>query len=180
MTQIYYERLEDKAEAVAKRAHQFQYRKDFTTPAYMHPMGVVENLKKAGIRNQDILCAGWLHDTVEDCNMTIGYIEREFNPRVAYLVGKLTKTPKMSREEYANVIANSCFDVKIVKLADMAQNCSTLREDYLPRDLIERKVNECRSMYLDMARKLSPRIYEMLLEEIDGINGFSRKDWERF
>jgi GTP pyrophosphokinase len=171
-----FEELEEKAEKVASKAHQFQFRKDGVTPAICHPRNVANYLKQIGINNENTLAAARLHDTVEDCNLTIGYIKKEFNPHVAYLVEKLTKNG--DREEYKNTIRNSDYEVQIIKLADILDNCSHLDDPCLPKDLVERKINDCKSLYLPMAERICPTFYSMLLDRIDGIEGFSKKDWK--
>lgn len=169
--------IEEKAEKVAEKVHQFQFRKDYVTPAICHPRNVVSYLKQAGIKDQDIICAAWLHDTVEDTPLTLDYIRREFNKRITYLVEKLTKNG--SRDQYKEIIKNSNYDVKIIKLADTVDNCSQLGDPILPKDLVERKVEDCEQLYLSMAREICPKFYSKLLDEIDGIEGFSKKDWEK-
>jgi guanosine-3',5'-bis(diphosphate) 3'-pyrophosphohydrolase len=173
-----YSTLEEKAEAFAALSHQFQYRKDNTTPAIFHPRNVVSHLKRLGIRNQDVLCGGWLHDVVEDCSVDMETLGYEFNPNVARIVGKLTRSVGMSREEYKDIIRNSDYDVKIIKIADVTDNCSNLRAPYLKRDSVSRFVNDCSTLYLGMAREISPRLYSILIDEIDGIEGFSKNIWE--
>ena len=166
------ENLKEKAERVASKAHQFQFRKDFVTPAICHPRNVVSYLKEIGINKKDILCSAWLHDTIEDSYLELSYIEKEFGPNVARIVQKLTKDG--DREKYKYVIKNSDYDVQIIKLADTLDNCSHLDDPCLPRDLAERKINDCRSLYLPMAQRICPRFYSMLLERIEG---FSKKDY---
>lgn len=46
---------------------------------------------------QDLILAGWLHDTVEDTNTKLKEIEELFGPRVAALVGAVTNEPGVNR-----------------------------------------------------------------------------------
>jgi (p)ppGpp synthase/HD superfamily hydrolase len=170
-----YSTLEEKAERVAAKAHQFQFRKDCVTPAICHPRNVVSQLREVGIKDQDIICAAWLHDTIEDSYLTAEYIREEFSPRIAGLVQRLTKNG--DREQYKEVIKNSNYDVQIIKLADMVDNCSHLNDQILPKDLVKRKVDDCKTLYLSMAEKICPEFYSKLLDEIDGIEGFSKEKW---
>lgn len=170
------EYLVKKAERVASKAHQFQFRKDHVTPAICHPRNVVNYLKGIGIADEDILCSAWLHDTVEDCSLPLDYIGKVFGSKIKRIVKKLTKDG--NREKYKKVIKNSDYDVQIIKLADTLDNCSHLDDPCLPKDLVERKVNDCKSLYLPMAERICPRFYSMLLERINGIEGFSKKDWK--
>lgn len=79
-----------RAEAFATKAHEGQERKFSGKPYIVHPSRVVTTLRAWGATD-DVLAAGWLHDTVEDCDVTVGEIKHEFGPRVATLVGALTK-----------------------------------------------------------------------------------------
>jgi len=171
------EHLVKKAEKVAMKAHQYQFRKDGVTPTICHPRNVVNYLKQIGIKDENELSAAWLHDTVEDCNLTIEYIKKEFNSHVSYLVGKLTKDG--DKEEYKETIKNSGYDVQTIKLADMLDNCSHLDDHHLPKDLVKRKVYDCENLYLPMAERICPKFYSMLLDKIDGIEGFSKEKWEK-
>jgi (p)ppGpp synthase/HD superfamily hydrolase len=173
---VKYSKFEEKAEKIASKAHQYQFRNDNVTPAIYHPRNVVTYLKQIGIENQDIICAAWLHDTVEDSYLTIDYIKKEFNPNIARIVQKLTKNG--DREQYKETIKNSDYPVQIIKLADMIDNCSHLDDARLSKDLVKRKIDDCKILYLPIAEKICPEFYSRLLDEIDGIEGFSRIDWE--
>ena len=50
----------------AIQQHKGQYRKNNKTPYWHHLRDVVNNLKMMGIKDESILCAGWLHDVIED------------------------------------------------------------------------------------------------------------------
>src|SRR3989338_2330675 len=108
--------LERIAEELATRAHAGQVRKDGKTPYITHPEAVVSLLKNIGIEDENIIAAGWLHDTIEDCGITRQVIEREVNSEVARIVSILTRD--VGREEYIERIRKANYSVKIVKLAD--------------------------------------------------------------
>jgi len=151
--------LEQKAKEFATRKHEGQLRKDGKTPYINHCVGVVELLKEEGITNEDILCAAWLHDTIEDCGVTKDTLEREFNPNIAIIVSQLTRD--VDRETYNERIRNSDYQVQIVKLADTVHNCSELG-DYLPKDTIKRKVEDCEILYLELAKGFCPNFHNKL------------------
>jgi len=169
------ENLIEKAKRIATEVHKNQFRLDKVTPYITHPENVVNLLIGVGIRNQDTLSAGYLHDVPEDTSMTIEYIGREFKPNIARIVRHLTKD--VDREQYKERIKNADYDVQIIKLADILDNCSDLTAPYLPEDLVRRKIEDCKSLYLPLAKKICPEFYSMLLDRIDGINGFSKEDW---
>jgi len=53
------------AELLAKQKHSGQLRKDGVTTYSKHLEDVVGRLKSLGVVDEAILCAGWLHDTIE-------------------------------------------------------------------------------------------------------------------
>ena len=73
----------DRAAEFARKAHEGGFRRDKKTPYIVHPADVVARLKSWGITDEDILSAAWLHDTVEDTELTekvyhLDYILSEF------------------------------------------------------------------------------------------------------
>src|SRR3989338_3466728 len=152
-----------KAERIATQIHQGQIRKDGKTPYIEHPKEVARLLEGIGITDSDIICAAWLHDTIEKGNITQEFIEKEFNLEVARIVQVLSRN--VSREEYNKRIKNADYAVKIVKLADTIHNCSTLHNK-MPEKAIQNKLNDCKEIYLDVAREICPEFYNTLLESI--------------
>ncbi|MFX0099799.1 MAG: HD domain-containing protein [Candidatus Hodarchaeota archaeon] len=155
--------LIEKAREVATRAHEGQTRKVGGIPYITHPEAVYKLLVDVGIKDEDILAAAWLHDTIEDCDFKREQIEREFNANVARIVQALSRDGKSreKRAEYNETIKNSDFAVQIVKLADTIHNCQTLDEK-LKRITIQRKVDDCESVFLDLAREICPKFHELL------------------
>lgn len=77
--------LEAKAKAFAYKAHEGQTRKGKNTPFTDHLDSVVEIIK--GITSdEELIAAAWLHDTVEDTDVTIEEIYSEFGPTVGRYV----------------------------------------------------------------------------------------------
>jgi (p)ppGpp synthase/HD superfamily hydrolase len=75
---------------------------------------------------ETVLCAAWLHDTIEDCRLTYNDIRRESNPLVADLVYALTNEKGRNRKERANDkyyegLRNTPYGV-FVKLCDRLAN----------------------------------------------------------
>lgn len=75
----------DKALAIAAIAHRNQVRKGTDIPYFVHPVRVGMILQEYGC-SEDVICAGILHDTVEDTNMTLSILALEFNDNVARIV----------------------------------------------------------------------------------------------
>ncbi|HWI66334.1 MAG TPA: HD domain-containing protein, partial [Symbiobacteriaceae bacterium] len=59
----------DRAIQFAVLAHGGQKRKGTETPYIVHPVGVAMLLAQAGCR-PEVVAAGLLHDTIEDCGVT--------------------------------------------------------------------------------------------------------------
>lgn len=124
-----------KAYQYAKDLHQGQYRQS-GEPYVMHPLTVAYILADMHA-DCDTICAGLLHDTLEDTKITKEEIEENFNPSVAKLVNGVTKLSKMNfstkqTQNYANtrkIIIGITEDVRIIiiKLADRLHNMRTLQ-----------------------------------------------------
>ena len=124
-----------KAYDYASLLHQNQYRES-GEPYIVHPLNVAYILAEMHA-DRDTLCAGLLHDTLEDTNTTKENIDNIFNSNIANLVDGVTKLAKMnfsSKKElsYANtkkIIISIKEDVRIIiiKLADRLHNMRTLQ-----------------------------------------------------
>ena len=101
-----------------------------------HPVAVCTILATMHA-DTDTLCAGLLHDVLEDTKATLKDIEERFNPTVAYLVNGVTKISKMkllthndiTAQNLRNIIVSLRKDARIViiKLADRLHNMRTLQ-----------------------------------------------------
>ena len=123
-----------KAYNYAEQLHQGQYRQS-GEPYIIHPLNVAYILAEMHA-DRDTICAGLLHDTLEDTNITKEDIAHDFNQNVANLVDGVTKLSKMNfsskqDQNYANtrkIITGITEDVRIIiiKLADRLHNMRTL------------------------------------------------------
>jgi (p)ppGpp synthase/HD superfamily hydrolase len=91
-------------------------------------------VRGAGVTDPEILQAAVLHDVVEDTPCTIDDVRHAFGPRVAELVGWVTKPdpaegtdPAAAKEAYLGRLRDAPDDAVLVKLADRASNVQTLR-----------------------------------------------------
>ena len=104
-------------------------------PYITHPLNVAYILADMHA-DRDTVCAGLLHDTLEDTDITKEDIKRDFNNDVAELVDGVTKLSKMNfsskhDQNMANtrkIITGITSDVRIIiiKLADRLHNMRTL------------------------------------------------------
>ena len=105
-------------------------------PYISHPLNVAYILAEMHA-DRDTVCAGLLHDTLEDTNITKEDISHDFNQNIANLVDGVTKLSKMNfsskqDQKYANtrkIITGITEDVRIIiiKLADRLHNMRTLQ-----------------------------------------------------
>lgn len=123
-----------KAYNFADQLHDGQVRQS-GEPYISHPLNVACILAEMHA-DRDTICAGLLHDTLEDTETTKEEIAREFNKDVANLVDGVTKLSKMNfsskqEQNMANtrkIITGITEDVRIIiiKLADRLHNMRTL------------------------------------------------------
>lgn len=127
--------LVKKAYEYADILHAGQFRQS-GEPYITHPLNVAYILAELHA-DQDTLCAGLLHDTLEDTSVTKEEIEQEFNSEVAKLVDGVTKISGLdysTKKELNNantrkIIISVMEDVRIIiiKLADRLHNMRTLQ-----------------------------------------------------
>lgn len=124
-----------KAFDCAKKLHEGQKRQS-GEDYIVHPLSVAFILSEMKA-DSDTICAGLLHDTIEDTKITKEKIKDEFNETIVNLVDGVTKISKMnfsSREEEVatntrKIITSLEEDVRIIiiKLADRLHNMRTLQ-----------------------------------------------------
>ena len=74
----------NKAIEFATKAHQGQMRKGTKRPYIVHPMEVGD-IVSSMTRDEEIISAAVLHDTIEDCEgVSERILAQEFSERVAY------------------------------------------------------------------------------------------------
>jgi myo-inositol-1(or 4)-monophosphatase len=103
-----------------------------------HPLTVALILARAGA-NEDTVCAGVLHDTIEDCDpkhpVTRAMIAEHFGENVAALVMSVTEnqaTPTWEdrKKEAIEHVKTFSHDSVLVKSGDIISNGTELVDDY--------------------------------------------------
>jgi (p)ppGpp synthase/HD superfamily hydrolase len=120
----------DIAKGIATRAHEGQVRKmgaDKGKPYIIHP----ERIAKKFYFDDHLCAAAWLHDTLEDTDITEqNLLDEGIHPGIIELVKVVTKTKNESYLNFILRIKNS-FEATALKIADINDNMMSLQEGSL-------------------------------------------------
>lgn len=119
------------AELFAKNKHSGQFKLDGITPYSKHLDDVVNRLKSLGVIDKQLLCAGWLHDTIDNTDTTFDDLYEQFESEITVIVSSLSKDmtlPRKKREQaYVIQLKETSFNAKLLKLCDISANLSDLK-----------------------------------------------------
>ncbi|OAM17104.1 guanosine-3',5'-bis(diphosphate) 3'-pyrophosphohydrolase [Eikenella corrodens] len=142
------------------RAHQNQFRNS-GVPYITHPMAVAQQLAEWHIDAQG-LCAGVLHDVLEDTGTSKEELAAEFGQAIADMVDGLSKLEKLEydsqaehqAESFRKLIMAMTKDIRviIVKLSDRLHNMRTL--DAKKPDSRRRIARETLEIYAQLANRI--------------------------
>ena len=129
----------DHAIIFAVRAHTGTERRGKGFPYIVHPMEAVE-IVATMTKDQELLAAAALHDTLEDTNITLDQLRDEFGDRVASLVADesdekyegVSESDSWHARKQAAIdrLARASHDAKIVALGDKLSNMRAIARDY--------------------------------------------------
>ena len=165
-------KLIEKAYEVAKSYHEGQYRKS-GDPYIQHPLEVAYILGTLNA-GPNTICAGLLHDVLEDTDMTKEEMAAEFNDEVAEIVDGVTKISKLKYRTKEKALAHNheklliamSKDIRVilVKLVDRLHNMRTI--DFQPEDKRKRIAKETLDLYAPLAHRLGMYRIKAELEDL--------------
>ena len=161
-----------KAFTFAVEAHKNDRRKS-GEPYIFHPISVAQIVaEEIGLGATSIICA-LLHDTVEDTEVTLEDIEREFGSTVRKIIDGLTKIDEITdvssskqAENFKKMLLTLSDDVRVIliKLADRLHNMRTL--DAMRHDKQLKIASETMYLYAPLAHRLGLYLIKSELEDL--------------
>ncbi|PSB04716.1 RelA/SpoT family protein [Merismopedia glauca] len=161
------------------RAFEFAYnlhkdqRRASGEPYICHPVAVAELLRDLG-GGSAMIAAGFLHDIVEDTEVTPEEIETRFGSEVRHLVEGVTKLSKFNfsskterqAENFRRMFLSMAQDIRVivVKLADRLHNMRTL--EHLPDEKRRRIARETMELFAPLANRLGIGRIKWELEDL--------------
>ncbi|WP_345169710.1 bifunctional (p)ppGpp synthetase/guanosine-3',5'-bis(diphosphate) 3'-pyrophosphohydrolase [Nibribacter koreensis] len=161
-----------KAFNTSLEAHKDMRRKS-GEPYILHPLAVAQiAVEEIGLGTTSIIAA-LLHDVVEDTDLEIHDIEREFGPKVARIIEGLTKISgvfeygtSQQAENFRKMLLTLSDDVRVIliKLADRLHNMRTLGS--MARDKQLKIASETMYLYAPLAHRLGLYAIKSELEDL--------------
>ncbi|MBL8613708.1 MAG: bifunctional (p)ppGpp synthetase/guanosine-3',5'-bis(diphosphate) 3'-pyrophosphohydrolase [Myxococcales bacterium] len=161
-----------KAYEFAERAHEGQKRKS-GDPYFIHPANVAGVITELRLDTASV-CAGLLHDVVEDTLATTRDLEREFGKEIAELVDGVTKLSKINftskedrqAENFRKMVVAMARDIRVllVKLCDRVDNMRTM--EFMKPEAQERISRETMEIYAPLANRLGIQAFKSELEDL--------------
>ena len=161
-----------RAYAFAETAHAGQFRKS-GDPYVVHPLSVAHVISELRL-DADSICAGLLHDCVEDTSATVDDITKLFGANVAFLVEGVTKLGKVQwhtkeeaqAENFRKMLVAMARDIRVIliKLCDRLDNMRTLGA--MSPEKQERIARETMEIYAPLANRLGIQWVKTELEDL--------------
>lgn len=161
-----------KAFLMSMEAHKDMRRKS-GEPYIYHPLAVAQIcVEEIGLGTTSIVSA-LLHDVVEDTNITLQDIEKQFNPKIASIIDGLTKIAgtfdygtSQQAENFRKMLLTLSDDIRVIliKLADRLHNMRTLTSMAKEKQL--KIASETIYLYAPLAHRLGLNAIKTELEDL--------------
>ncbi|MBL6792836.1 MAG: bifunctional (p)ppGpp synthetase/guanosine-3',5'-bis(diphosphate) 3'-pyrophosphohydrolase [Synechococcus sp. BS307-5m-G35] len=152
--------------------HEGQFRAS-GDPYIVHPVAVADLLRDIGA-SAPVIAAGFLHDVVEDTDVSLDEIQEHFGSEVRELVEGVTKLggihfndrTEAQAENLRRMFMAMASDIRVVlvKLADRVHNMRTLGA--LKEEKRQRIARETREIYAPLANRLGIGRFKWELEDL--------------
>jgi GTP pyrophosphokinase len=162
-----------------KRAYDFSYRmhagqtRKSGDPYFVHPANVAGVIADLRLDTASV-CAGLLHDVVEDTLVSLDDVEKQFGGEIATLVDGVTKLSKINftskedrqAENFRKMVVAMARDIRVllVKLCDRVDNMRTL--EFMSKEAQERISRETIEIYAPLANRLGMQAFKSELEDL--------------
>ena len=155
----------------ANEAHKGQKRKN-GDPYIIHPVSVAEIIVEMGL-DTDSICAGLLHDCMEDTDFQYDQIQEKFGTSVADLVDGVTRLGRLhyskeqeQMEDLRKMLIAMAKDIRVIliKLADRLHNMRTIQ--FMTEEKQRSKALETMEIYAPIAHRLGMQKVKWELEDI--------------
>ena len=160
------------AYSVASEAHKNQFRQE-GSPYITHPVAVASILLELHL-DIETVCAGLMHDVLEDSVIKKSYLEKLFGKETLIIVDGVSNLNKLDFDSLEDRNANNLQkmalamskDVRviIVKLCDRLHNMRTI--EFLPREKQIRKSIETLELYGPIAIRVGMQDIRVELEDL--------------
>lgn len=173
----------DEAITFAAKAHRGDYRKGSKLPYITHPMSVMNRVNKFKSSSNPFLLAvcAVLHDTVEDCGVTLDEIAKLFSYQVAAIVDELTLDKRqyelIGKTKYlCQELTRMSSYALCIKLCDRADNLEDMK--MMTIDFQERYLEETREIlsHLVANRQHLTKTHALLISELQSIMRQAKHD----
>ena len=164
--------LLQKAHSVAFEAHKDQFRQE-GSPYITHPIAVALILLELHL-DAETVCAGLMHDVLEDSVIQKSYLEKLFGKDTIVIIDGVSNLNKLDFDNLEDRNANNLqkmalamskdIRVIIVKLCDRLHNMRTI--EFLPREKQIRKSIETLELYGPIAIRVGMQDIRIELEDL--------------
>lgn len=155
----------------ANAAHEGQKRKN-GEPYIIHPVSVAEIIVEMGL-DTDSICAGLLHDCIEDTDVQYEQIQEKFGTSIADLVDGVTRLGQLhyskeqeQMEDLRKMLIAMAKDIRVIliKLADRLHNMRTIQ--FMTEEKQRSKSLETMEIYAPIAHRLGMQKVKWELEDL--------------